>query len=188
MSKGSMGRPLLRRDIENAQMHSRSAAEAARYLRVSYITYKKYAKLYGMFKINVSGKGIPRPHMLGAHSLLDILDGKVPEYSVNRLKERMIRAGFWKAECALCGFHEVRPTDGRGPFTIYFKDGHYKNFKRDNIELRCFNCVYLTSGYVPSDIHKISEKEYSMDIIQASGNHLTGEEIERLQSEALTET
>ena len=48
--RGIGARPLLESEIKDAQSKSRSAFEAARLLEVSYNTYKKYAKLYGIFE------------------------------------------------------------------------------------------------------------------------------------------
>ena len=48
--RGLGARPILESQIKAAQEKSRSAFEAARLLGVSYNTYKKYAKLYGVFE------------------------------------------------------------------------------------------------------------------------------------------
>ena len=36
--------------IESSQENTKSAMEAARWLGVSYATYRKYAKMYGIFE------------------------------------------------------------------------------------------------------------------------------------------
>ena len=56
-------RPLLQYDIEEARKVTKSEGQAARHLGVSYPTFKKYCRLYG---IEIKGgrctnKGIPRP-------------------------------------------------------------------------------------------------------------------------------
>ncbi len=48
--RGLGARPLLESEIKDVQQKARSAAEAARMLGVSYNTYKKYAKEYGVFE------------------------------------------------------------------------------------------------------------------------------------------
>ena len=60
--RGLGARPLLESEIKDIQSKSRSAAEAARLLGVSYNTYKKYARLYGVFEDlkNPSGLGIKK--------------------------------------------------------------------------------------------------------------------------------
>lgn len=50
MKRGLGAKPLLESDIRNAQSKSLSAFETARTLGVSYNTYKKYAKKYGIFE------------------------------------------------------------------------------------------------------------------------------------------
>lgn len=112
---GYSRRPLLRRDIEIAQANTRSGHEAARYLKVNYGTYKKYAKMYGVFEdhINPSGKGISRKKTKGLYGLDSILAGEHPNYDRGKLKERLINAGYLSEDCALCGFKEKRVADGQ---------------------------------------------------------------------------
>lgn len=144
-----MGRPILRREIEEAQQNTRSGAEAARYLGVSYNTYKKYSKLYGIFEQhkNPSGKGIPKSGMAGhKYPLEEILEGKHPTYNVKLLRERLIKSGMFDEKCMLCGFEERRITDYKVPLMLVFKDGDRTNHKLENLMLLCYNCAYLTVG------------------------------------------
>ena len=50
MKRGLGAKALMESEIKEAQGKARSAMEAARILGVSYNTYKKYAKLYGIFE------------------------------------------------------------------------------------------------------------------------------------------
>jgi hypothetical protein len=45
----------------------------------------------------------------------------------------------------MCGFKEKRITDSKTPLIITFKNG-MKDYSRDNIELMCYNCLFLTTG------------------------------------------
>jgi hypothetical protein len=77
MPKGSRyAKPLMKRDIEAAIEKTSSAAETARYLNVSYVTYKKYANLYGLLRTNKPGVGIVKVRRTGATGINDILSGK----------------------------------------------------------------------------------------------------------------
>ena len=57
-------RPLIESEIKLAQDESNSAAEAARKLNVSYNTYKKYAKMYGIMERCkcTDSRGMPKVH------------------------------------------------------------------------------------------------------------------------------
>jgi hypothetical protein len=150
-SKRGLGaRPLLESEIKDIQKNSRSAAEAARLLGVSYNTYKKYAKLYGVFEDlkNPSGigikKGVQNSH--GQHALDDILAGKHPNYPVWKLKKRLLLNGYLQEKCNNCGFEERRVTDHRVPLVLDFLDGNRKNFQYDNLRMLCFNCSFLING------------------------------------------
>jgi hypothetical protein len=62
MKRGLGAKPLLESEIKDAQSKARSAMEAARLLGVSYNTYKKYARKYGIFEDlkNPDGTGIKK--------------------------------------------------------------------------------------------------------------------------------
>lgn len=151
------GKPLLRVEIEEAQRNTSSNAAAARWLNVSYRKYRKYAQLYNIFDrhLNQAGIGVDkgwskRPSSI---SLKDILAGKHPKYSLAKLKNRLLARKKLTEECSLCGFHERRITDGRVPLMLTFKDGNRQNFELANLELLCYNCMFLTTG-APSVVNK----------------------------------
>lgn len=175
--RGLHSRPLLKREIENAQKATRSAAHAARYLNVSYKTYKKYATMYGIFTKNQSGVGIPRPKKRGAYSLQAILEGQHPFYDHNKLKERILRAGIFANECGMCGYSKAR-ADGRVPLVLYLLDGNKNNLKQDNLQLRCYNCTFLTSGYIDPKLLTISPHTFNQDIDERmKAENITMEEL-----------
>lgn len=149
-SKRGLGaNPLLESEILEAQENSRSAAEAARVLGVSYNTYKKYAKQYGIFEnlINPDGIGIPKG-VKGSNmaKIEDILEGKHPNYPLWKLKKRLLLGGYFLEECAVCGFNERRLTDHRVPLIMDFLDGDTHNHKHENIRMLCYNCHFLLVG------------------------------------------
>lgn len=154
---GGKAEPILRSQIEEAQKHTNSNAAAARWLNVSYKRYKKYAVLYGLFDrhLNQAGFGIDKGLSKRPTSipLKDILAGNHPDYSIAKLKNRLIARKKLVEECACCGFNERRITDSRVPLMIHFKDHNHKNFSLDNLELYCYNCMFLTTG-APSVVYK----------------------------------
>ena len=79
---------LTKRMIENSQKNTKSSMEAARWLGVSYNTYKKWAKYYNVFEqhLNQEGKGIKKGWASYKVPLEDILSGKRKE--LKKLKKR----------------------------------------------------------------------------------------------------
>jgi len=150
LNPGNIKRPLLKRDIEEAQRHSRGAKEAARWLNVHYNTYKKYARLYGVHEqhVNWGGKGITRPGGVNRRYVLeDVIAGKHPTYPLSSFKKRLISAGLVEEKCHLCGMEERREVDFKMPLMLVFKDLEIENkFAMDNVLLLCFNCTFLTAG------------------------------------------
>lgn len=142
--------PILKREIEEAQANTKSNMAAARYLGVPYIRYKKYAELYGLFEghLNKDGHGIDKGFSKRPNSipLREILAGKHPTYSVAKLKNRLVARKKLTEVCNLCGFHERRVTDNKMPLILSFKDNNRQNYAMENMELLCYNCMFLTTG------------------------------------------
>ena len=149
-------RPILRAEIEEAQRNTNSNTAAARYLDVDYRQYRKYAKLYGLFEghLNQEGVGIDKGFSKRANSipLKDVLANKHPNYSIARLKNRLVARKKIEEKCNLCGFDEKRITDNKIPLMINFKNGE-KDFTLSNLELLCYNCMFLTTG-APSVVYR----------------------------------
>lgn len=146
---GGKFKPIARADIVEAQKHTKSNLAAAKYLGVPYPRYRKYAKIYNLFDQHLNPKGIgvakgyaKKPSTV---SLKDIFANKHPKYNLVRLRNRLIARGLLADRCDMCGFDEKRITDGKCPIMITFKDGT-KNFALDNLQLLCYNCVFLTTG------------------------------------------
>lgn len=154
---GKEHKPILRSQIEEAQRHTNSNKGAARWLGVSYKSYKKYAQLYGIFErhMNEAGWGIEKGFSKRPTSipLKEILEGKHPKYSLSKLKNRLIARKKIIEQCSLCGFHERRITDNKVPLMMSFKDGNRTNFQLDNLQLLCYNCMFLTTG-APSAVYR----------------------------------
>jgi hypothetical protein len=180
--RGHSRRPLLESEIKHAQSVTRSGAEAARFLRVQYNTYKKYAKLYGIFDehVNQSGRQISRRKFKGVFGLESILNGEHPTYSRTKLKERLIAAGYLRQSCGLCGFHELRIVDGRCPLILHHVDDDYNNFSLSNLQLRCYNCTYLTSGKI--SVKRFNIGVHDQDLLDRGFN---AEDIAELQREIM---
>lgn len=150
MKRGLGAKALLESEIKEAQGKARSAMEAARILGVSYNTYKKYAKLYGIFEDlkNPEGVGIQKGFNIkkGKYSLDDILKGDYPDYPVWKLKRRLISNGYMLEKCNECGFEERRLTDHKVPLVLDHMDGDRTNHKYDNLRMLCLNCSFLING------------------------------------------
>ena len=143
-------KPLTRDQLKLAKENSKSAMGAARYLKVSYNTFVKYAKRFDMlegFK-NQAGVGITKHYNLhsGRYNLDDILLGKYPKYDTYKLQQRLIRVAYIPEECDCCGFNEQRITDKKVPLKIDFVDGDTTNHLREKIRLLCYNWWFLNVG------------------------------------------
>jgi hypothetical protein len=148
--RGLGAKPLLESQIKAAQEASRSAFEAARTLGVSYNTYKKYAKLYGVFEDlkNPYGIGIEKAKKIKnkKYHIDDLIAGKHIRYPLHKFKNKLFDSGYVPKVCGSCGFSEERVTDGKMPMLIDFLDGNLNNRVLDNIRPLCYNCFFLLVG------------------------------------------
>lgn len=165
---GKRGRPpkhLSKEMCVKAISVTSSAAAAARYLGVSYLHFKRWARTYDATEPgyenlleqckNQSGKGIPKYmlHKEHGYSLDDIVHGRIraTHFDPQKIKERLVVEGYLKYECNRCGMDERRVIDDRAPLLLSFKDSNKINFSVDNIEMLCYNCYFLYHGNIFSD-------------------------------------
>jgi hypothetical protein len=183
---GMTRKPLLFKDIQYAQSQTKSHAEAARYLNVSFTTYKRWATAYELYENehkNAAGKGVAKSRTKGLFGLDEILAGHHPNYDRNRLKERLLRAGHLTQSCNLCGHTQTRP-DGRGPFVLHYHNGNTNDLQLTNLYILCYNCTYLTTGRVSvsGDTEMVwNPGAFSQDQIDVIGE----DEMEALRQELL---
>ena len=138
--------------ILDAQTNSKSASECARWLNVSFNTYKKWAQYYQVYDNvkNQSGKGIKKGFATYRISLEDIFSGKTEsKYTDARFKRRLVDEGYMQEECSTCGFNEGRITDGKIPLHIDYIDGDRMNKSFENLRLLCPNHYFLFNGHFP---------------------------------------
>lgn len=148
--RGIGAKPLLESEIKDAQSKCRSAFEAARLLDVSYNTYKKYAKMYGIFEDlkNPYGIGIEKAKRIKnkKYNIDDIINGKHVHYPLHKFKNKLFLSGYVPKVCSSCGFSEERISDGKMPLLVDFLDGNLNNRKLENIRPLCYNCFFLLVG------------------------------------------
>ena len=144
-------------EIRYAMQNTKSCSEAARFLKIGYDTFKKYAEMYidsatgkTLFELhkNKPGKGLRRrtPPKYYRSKLEDILAGNHPKYDRIKLKRRLLRSGEFRECCDICGFDERRITDYTVPLILDWIDGDNTNHLRENLRFVCYNCYYLNIG------------------------------------------
>tara|TARA_Y100000593_G_C4286810_1_gene325938 strand:+ start:235 stop:732 length:498 start_codon:yes stop_codon:yes gene_type:complete len=145
---------LTKNRILEAQSNTKSAMAAARWLGVSYNTYKKWAKYYNVFDQhkNQSGVGIKKGWASYKVPIDDIINGKrqpPQKYSGAVLKKRLIEEGYFQEECSNCGYSEMNLLTEKVCLNIDFVDGNTKNYLYDNLRLLCPNCYLSFNGSFP---------------------------------------
>jgi hypothetical protein len=160
-------KPISKEDCLRAMKQTRSVKAAARYLNCSYQHLKPFMKAYkdeetgiSLFDLhkNQCGKGIPKflnNSTFGKRlpAIEDIVNGRTDtsSFTPEKLKFKLIEAGYMVEECYWCGFGEKREMDGKIPLIMFFKDGHRNNYQDSNCQLACYNCYFLHLGNVFSE-------------------------------------
>lgn len=152
--RGRGYRPLLRSEIEEAKKHSGFGAQQAKFLGVHITTYKKYAKLYGLWEPQPNLKGKKRnvnPDG-GKYPLNRILTGEfngIPQVNDWMVKRKLLKTDIFPKCCSICGYDKKRLG---GTYPILLLDhlnGDRKDFKKDNLRYLCWNCtVECGRGYM----------------------------------------
>ena len=153
-------KPLSKVAIQGAMNKTKSNRASARYLGVSYIHYKKWAKNYdsetheNLFEQhkNQCGKGIPKFLNNGKKipAVMDIIEGRIDSshFDAAKIKDKLVAEGLLEECCTHCSFKERRVLDYKVPLIMHFKDGSKKNYKLNNVELLCYNCYFLQVGNI----------------------------------------
>lgn len=196
---------ITKEQILRAMEVTHSNMEAARYLHVSYQSYKKYAKLYvdqetgeTLFEKhkNIGGRGVPKylPQKGNREDRVEvqnIIEGKIETYNFDpqKLKYKFIRAGYLPEKCNMCGFSGRRTLDYKIPLILHFKDGNKNNYKLDNIQLICYNCYFLhvADVFTDSDLKKLETKMNPQETTPTSNLELDDYNLERLKNLSIFE-
>lgn len=131
---------ITREDIENAISNTSSMIAAARYLGVSRDRFNKYAKQYGLFNPNPSGKGVKGERKYTNEEVFTRNTNKV-SHTVLVLRLKELRE--WKCDC--CGISEWmgKPIS----LEIHHIDGDTLNNSLDNLQILCPNCHSQTDNW-----------------------------------------
>ena len=148
MGRPSKGMTMSKHNIELAIKSTQSMGQAGLYMGVSKNTFKKYAKLHGLWKPRKSSKGIRHTGNVGSalkHDLKAILEGKNPNpYREDTLLKKGIHEGYLKCACNNCtaDFTHMNVMTQLPPLILDFLDRNPMNTKIENLRVLCFNCVY----------------------------------------------
>jgi|GEM_PF-536790 len=148
--------------IRNAMKNTRSNREAAEWIRVSYKTWKKYAKSYvdqqtgrTLFDLHVAkgGKGVPKVRNIrnqaNPRALIlgyQLIKGQhcTPK-RIDELAARLMKDGRLGFCCKECGFSQKRPIDMKIPLMLNFINGDRTDWTEENLRWLCYNCSFLLS-------------------------------------------
>ena len=124
--------------IKEAITSGKTMGGAAKVLNVDWRTFKRVAETFGLYDGNENRGGTK-------FELLDILDGKHPQYPTSKLSKRLVKEGLKKYECEACGIAE---WNGKSiSLELNHKDGNNANHSLINLELLCPNCHSQTDTY-----------------------------------------
>ena len=146
-------RIITKKMIEDSQSVTKSNAAASRWLGVNYLTYRKYAKMYGLFDqhLNQEGVGIKKGYGKYRKPLDELLalDRKI-RLTKRYLKKRLVEENWVEEACSSCGYNEMVMTKDKVALLVDYIDGNTRNTKLENLRLLCPNCYLSYNGHMPS--------------------------------------
>ena len=146
VGQNNMGRPkilLKKREIEYAISVTHSMREAASYCKVSYNTFRKQTREYGLWdpQSNKGRKLGSRGKNKFIHSILR--GDMISNYRETTLLKKAIEEGYLECACGNCGAnfsHMIPPM--LPPLVLDFLDRDNNNGSQENLRALCLNCVY----------------------------------------------
>jgi len=71
------------------------------------------------------------------------LEGKHPNYPVQKLQWLLLKEGKLLDQCDNCGHSTSRVRDNKQPLLIDFLDKDHHNHEIENLRMLCYNCYFL---------------------------------------------
>ncbi|MBC8428289.1 hypothetical protein H8D04_00255 [bacterium] len=177
-----LGKPIPKEKIVRAIQESESMSKAAASLHVSYNTFKKYARKYGVHKPLPSSAGVTRARKV-TWSGLKPLDVELSQ------QKKLIKNFILPQRCSQCGESRFRKTDMLSPLILHFIDGDIHNKVPDNMRFFCYNCYFLEKDH---NHRRVNEKigrtfEDQKEIEQDIQDNITGDELAKELGESLAD-
>lgn len=122
-------------------------AYAAKMVGMHYTTFVRKAKKLGCYNPNQGGKGTKKPNSGNIVSLVEILEGKHPQYQTYKLKIRLINEGILEDKCSKCGWDKKPEGVNYTPCELDHINGNPTDHRLDNLCILCPNCHSLTKTY-----------------------------------------
>lgn len=125
--------------IEEAIELTPTMGAAAKYLNLDWRTFKMIAEEYDVYS--------PKPgNQYGRKfELIDVFNGKYPQYPTAKLSKRLISEGYKLYKCERCG---ISSWNGESiSLELNHIDGNNSNHELKNLELLCPNCHSQTPTY-----------------------------------------
>lgn len=140
------------KEFKKVCKESNSMAEAAVKLKLHFNTFKKHALKLNCYITNQSGKGIVK-NVQPRIDLLEILDGKHPEFQTYKLKNRLLKEGIFENRCYNENCTVTNLWNGK-PINIELDhiDGNRSNHKLENLKMLCPNCHSQTPTFRAKNI------------------------------------
>ena len=102
------------------------------------LTFKKYCNLFNIQKFRSKREK-------NKYDLIDILNGKYPNYPTSKLNKRLINEGIKERKCECCG--NTKWLGSPIVLELHHIDSNRTNNNLSNLQLLCPNCHSITDNF-----------------------------------------
>jgi hypothetical protein len=125
----------------------KTMSQASKLCGMAFSSFRRKAILLGVYKTDQEAKCCLKRQRRIRIDTKDILSGKYPQYQTYKLKLRLIKEGYIKDECSLCGWNKRPEGSKYTPCELDHINGNPTDHRLENLRLICPNCHSLTPTY-----------------------------------------
>jgi len=157
-TKGSIAKSTIsKNDIKRGILYCNSKVQLAEYLGIGRVLLWKLLRefkdddgrlMIDVFeeKIKTDGRGFRKS--MDRKFIIQLLEDGIlgTKAPAPLIKKQLIEEKYLQNKCYCCGYKDKRDSDAKSALLLNFIDGNKLFWKRENLEILCYNCYFTKVG------------------------------------------